>query len=300
MDNLELIKAIRAGADPAEIIPEIYSNCLPIIKGEARRYKRDREDMEQEGYFALLDAVEQYDLDGPATFETYARFFIRGRMSRYHATTAHAVRIPEYMQGQLRKYKRVASAFYARIGREPTAEELRRLLGVSEDDLRQILHAELMASPTSLDAPIESKNGDTLTLLSLVPADPEEELEEMATRSADLDALARRLWDAVDSLPGKGPAVMRGLYQERKTPGELAEQLGVSYSRIKQIEIGSIIKLKTAPTASFFRQYYDDYSPAQDHHVTCGEFSRTQTSETEFRALRNTQKRIYGPRFNFN
>ncbi len=56
------------------------------------------EDLEQEGYLALYDAVDRFDPMLLYAFITYAAYWIRQRMRRYIENCGRTVRIPVHEQ----------------------------------------------------------------------------------------------------------------------------------------------------------------------------------------------------------
>ena len=79
-DN-ELIKIAREGNfSGEEILAKRYSKLVRI---SARRYflmGGDQEDLNQEGMLGLLSAIRSYDLNGSASFKTYAERCIHNRL----------------------------------------------------------------------------------------------------------------------------------------------------------------------------------------------------------------------------
>ena len=76
--NEQLVTLIRAGEDPAGNMLKLWEQNKGFIAKMARKYSgyAEMDDLMQEGYLALNEAVEHY-ADKGAAFLTYAAFWIR-------------------------------------------------------------------------------------------------------------------------------------------------------------------------------------------------------------------------------
>lgn len=78
--NEELIRRIKAGED---LLLELYGDNIKIIQREANYYGKDAEDLVQQGFLVLVDAVKHFDPDRGAPFFPYFRKCLRYSFSRY-------------------------------------------------------------------------------------------------------------------------------------------------------------------------------------------------------------------------
>lgn len=78
--NEELVKRIKAGED---LYLELYTDNIRIIQREANYYGKESEDLVQQGFLVLLDAVEHYDPGHGIPFFAYFRKCLRNAFSRY-------------------------------------------------------------------------------------------------------------------------------------------------------------------------------------------------------------------------
>ncbi len=201
MDNEQLVARIRAGEDVAKNMLELYNQNRGFIVKVAKRYQgfAEMEDLLQEGYIGLSEAVSRYDADKNSSFIHYAAFWIRQSMSRYVDNCGSVVRIPVQARGEIREYNRVVREYRKYYGEWPSDCALCRLLGVTREKLQEIRKSVQIGQMRSLSE-VLGGDGEEFTLEDSIASD--QDLEGDAIREADTAAMKRDLWVAVDSLPG--------------------------------------------------------------------------------------------------
>ena len=216
MTNEQLVLRIQAGEDEAENMLQLWEQNQRFIWSIAVKFSgyAEMDDLKQEGYIALCNAVRHYDPDQGSTFIHYAAFWIKQGMQRYIENCCGAVRVPVGVQAEIRKYKKICSSFQKQYGREASDRELCGLLCVNGEKLDQLRKDAEMGQIRSLSEPIGGEDGD-LTLGDAVASDGD--LEETTMQELDAELMKRDLWIAVDELPGKLPSVIRCRFLEGKT-----------------------------------------------------------------------------------
>ena len=201
MDNEQLVARIRAGEDVAKNMLELYNQNRGFIVKVAKRYQgfAEMEDLLQEGYIGLSEAVRHYDADKNSSFIHYAAFWIRQSMSRYVDNCGSVVRIPVQARGEIREYNRVVREYRKYYGEWPSDCALCRFLGVTREKLQEIRKSVQIGQMRSLSE-VLGGDGEEFTLEDSIASD--QDLEGDAIREADTAAMKRDLWVAVDSLPG--------------------------------------------------------------------------------------------------
>lgn len=92
--------------NPKEVISILTIGNRALIERVGRRYRQEPEyeDLLQEGYLALYDAVENYEPTRMSPFTVYASVCIRNRMIRYLHTKGRLIPIPYYAHNKA-KYR---------------------------------------------------------------------------------------------------------------------------------------------------------------------------------------------------
>ena len=204
MTNEQLAARIRAGEDVAGNMDQLYDQVKDFIHSVAWKYKGlgELEDLEQEGFLALYDAIDHYEADQGVRFLSYAEYWIRQRMQRYLQMNSSCLRLPVNRQEAISRYKWFCSSFQLEHGREPSETEISRELWLSVDQVRRLQLDACKGHVCSLDAPVRGKEGEENTTLGdLAPSACD--LEGETVERMNHECLCSLLWECVDSLPGK-------------------------------------------------------------------------------------------------
>jgi RNA polymerase primary sigma factor len=285
MTNEQIVLRIRAGIDVAENMLTLYQQNRGMIEKLAGKYSSmaEKEDLMQEGYIGLCNAVNHWDPDGGANFLTYAIFWMKQKMRRYIEDCGNVVRIPVNEQQKQREYRKVVTAFEAQIGRKPTDRELCHYLGVDRETLARMQNRTGMCKIASLDS--YAGDEEDTPLSDMIPG--QEDVEGSVLDEIQQEELKAVIWSLVDSLPGQQPDVIRMRYQEGKTLKETGEQIGKSLNYARQLEQAGMRELRKPHIAWKLRPFlYDDVIRNEGMHgIGVGTFKRTWTSATERVAL---------------
>lgn len=289
MTNEQLTVRIQSGEDAAGNMLELWEQNRGLIAKVAVKYRGSAEtdDLMQEGYIGLCEAVRHYDPERGAPFSSYAYFWIEHTIQRYIENCCRPVRIPVHESAWIRKYNRASRDYARTFGGEPPESALCALLGVSREKLHTIRESARMAKIRSLSEPTTAEDGE-LTLEDTVSSG--EDLEGDVIQAYDREVMRRELWLAVDNLPGERPGIIRKRYQEGKSLERVGHELGVSRSRISDIERDALKKLRNPARCRKFRAYYEEYIAASPvRHVGVASFNRTWESAVEKEALRDLE-----------
>ncbi len=285
MNNEQLVARIKAGEDVAGNMLKLYNQNQGFLVIMARKYQglAELEDLMQEGYIGLSDAVEHFDVERGVSFLHYAVFWIRHRMRRYVDNCSGTIRLPVYVKEEIYGYKRAVKEYCKQFGEEPSDFTLCRLLEVSQEKLQEIKKNAQMGQVQSLSE--ELGGGETdLTLEDTIPS--AQDVEEDAISSADAAAMKRELWIAVDRLPGNLPKVIQRRYIDGWSLDKVSKVFGVTCNGVRQLQNKAMRALRQPGLSQKYRKYYEEYISAESyHHVGVESFMRTGLSEVELEVL---------------
>jgi RNA polymerase primary sigma factor len=241
--EIELAKAIERG--DLEAKERMINSNLRLVVSIAKKYQGHELpllDLIQEGILGLIRASEKFDWRRGYKFSTYATFWIRQAIQRGLANKARTIRIPVHIGQRERKIVRAERELSAKLGRDPTDEEIAEAAELTLDEVRELHDAA--RTVTSLDRPV-GEDDDGASLGDLMEGDtprPDQEVEI----SLEEEALRR----ALDTLPDQEREVVKlryGINGDEPTPlREAGRRLGLSAEGVRKIESKALAHLATA------------------------------------------------------
>jgi RNA polymerase nonessential primary-like sigma factor len=207
-------------------------------------------DLIEEGNLGLMHAIGKFEPERGFRFSTYASWWIRQNIERSIMHQARLVRLPVHIVRELNqvlKARRALESAAASAGandRPIRADELAAAVGRPVNEVTDLLKfAEL---PTSLDAPVDRHQADagSESVLDGVADDGSSDPMSL-TLSNEVEQLLNH---GLDELNEREREVLAGRYglrdREPETLEVLAERLGLTRERIRQIQQEALLKLK--------------------------------------------------------
>ena len=238
-EEVDLAKRIERG--DLEAKSRLVNSNLRLVISNARKYQGHELpllDLIQEGILGLIRASEKFDWRKGYKFSTYATFWIRQAIQRALDNRARTIRIPVHLGQRERKIARAHRELAAKLGREPTDEEVASAAELTVEELEEARAASRVV--TSLDRPVgEGEDTSFGALLASDERGPDEEVDIVLRE----DALRR----ALEQLPEREREVVKlryGMYGDDPTPlSETGRRLGISQDTVRRLERKALAEL---------------------------------------------------------
>jgi RNA polymerase primary sigma factor len=199
-------------------------------------------DLIEEGNLGLLKAVGRFSPDQGCKFSTYASWWIKQTIRRALINKVKSVRVPAYMIEVLTRWKRATSTLAQKLGRDPTPDEIGKVLKLSPSKIAIVRQA------LSASAPV-GRSGDGEDVFDLdLPGRVEQtglpgEYDREALLSALDLALTERERNIIELRYGLSSNENLG-ETEPCTLEKIGERIGLTRERVRQIENQALRKLQ--------------------------------------------------------
>jgi RNA polymerase sigma factor (sigma-70 family) len=241
-----LIAAAKAGDERAR--GRLIEEYMPLVAGLARHYRASpsvaRVELLQEGAVGLLEALQQYDPSRGTPFWAYAKPWVRRAMQRVIADIARPVALSDRSLRHLSRIRDAQLELAAELHREPTPQEIAERTHLPREHVEELLVVD--RPPRSTAEELGGREGPAFGRFEDMLIDPR--AEEDYERVLD-EAEAEGMLSLLSVLSDREREVLgarHGIDGPEQTRAEIASRLGVSASRVKQIERRALAKLRAA------------------------------------------------------
>lgn len=157
---------------------------------------------------------------------------IEGEVKR-HIRDSGQIRVSRSLRDVAYKAMQTKEQLTAKLGREPTVEEISGVLGCKREDV--VIALEAVSEPVSLYEPVFSESGDTVYVL-----------DQIGDNNDDINWLNEiALKDAISSLGSREKKILNLRFLQGKTQVEVAEEIGISQAQVSRLEKGALNKIKS-------------------------------------------------------
>ncbi|MBR1780857.1 MAG: RNA polymerase sporulation sigma factor SigG [Oscillospiraceae bacterium] len=230
----ELLRRVKQGDEQARqaMIEGNLRLVLSVIQRFASRGE-NMDDLFQIGCIGLMKAIDNFDVDQfDVKFSTYGVPMIAGEVRRFLRDSA-PVRVSRSMRDTAYKVLKAREAFTRDNLREPTADEIARMLGIEREDV--VFALDAIADPVSLYAPVYSEGGETVCVMDQVK-------DNKNTDEHWLERIALR--DAISHLTEREKRILQKRYFQGKTQMEVSAEIGISQAQVSRLEKHAIRRIR--------------------------------------------------------
>jgi len=201
-------------------------------------------DLIAEGNIGLMNAVDRFDPDKGAKLSTYAVWWIKQAIKRALANQSKTIRVPSQTLDKIIRIRRVSAQLSCNLGREATEEDLSEELGIASEKIARLKSVGLR--PTSLDAPASDEDEECRTLSETI-ADEHVPTPFETLREQDF---SDQLDSVLNTLNKRDATIIAHRFGLNGIPPkplqQVAELIGVTRERVRQLEFAALAKLRRA------------------------------------------------------
>lgn len=220
-------------------------NCRLVVRiaREFQSVNISVNDLIQEGYRGLDEAILKYNPEKRVPFAHFAAWWIKMRIMKYIWWFQTTVRLPETQRLAINKLIRISTKFISEQGRIPSMEELLDSSGLSEQKVKNYVNLFNYGNLKSTQN-IDDLEEDTADLIEQEPSP-----EEVADKHIVADTVAQCL----DTLSHKHQEFLRDYYgigRPAVPVNEMARRCGSTTENIRQKRARLVRYLKENCSAS--------------------------------------------------
>ena len=225
----------RAKAGDREAREELIAGNLRLVLSVLQKFVgrgENVDDLFQVGCIGLIKAIDNFNVDLDVRFSTYGVPMIVGEIRRYLRDNS-AVRVSRSIRDTAYRVLQAKEKYMAQHQREPTLDEIARMLELKREDVVMALDA--IADPVSLYEPVYSDGADAICVMDQVR-------DQKNTDEAWLEQIA--LKDAIDKLTDREKHILRLRFFQGKTQMEVSAEVGISQAQVSRLEKNAIHHIK--------------------------------------------------------
>jgi RNA polymerase sporulation-specific sigma factor len=226
---------VRTKAGDQQAREELIAGNLRLVLSVIQRFANrgeNADDLFQVGCIGLIKAIDHFDINLNVKFSTYGVPMICGEIRRYLRDNS-AMRVSRSMRDTAYKVLQAKEAYMAEHQKEPTVEEIAKMLDIRREEVVFALDAIL--DPVSLYEPVYSDSGDTICVMDQVK-------DNKNTDEQWLERIA--LKEAVSHLTQRERKILSMRFFQGKTQMEVSAEIGISQAQVSRLEKNALRQIR--------------------------------------------------------
>ena len=226
---------LKAKAGDTQAREELIAGNLRLVLSVIQRFANrgeNADDLFQVGCIGLIKAIDNFNTDLDVKFSTYAVPMIVGEIRRYLRDNS-TMRVSRAMRDTAYKVLQAKEAYMAQHQKEPSIDEIAKILEIKREDVVFALDAIL--EPVSLYEPVYSDSGDTICVMDQVK-DNKNNDEMWVERIA--------LKEAVGHLTERERKILSMRFFQGKTQMEVSAEIGISQAQVSRLEKNALRQIR--------------------------------------------------------
>jgi len=233
VEKQELLIKIKNGDNEAR--EKFIGGNLRLVLSVIQRFGgrgENADDLFQVGCIGLIKAIDNFDLTQGVQFSTYAVPMIIGEIRR-HLRDNNPIRVSRSIRDLAYKSLQIKEKITKETGKEPTAEQIAKELGVDKEEV--VFSLDAIQDPISLQEPVYNDGSESIYVMDQVK-DTKNTDEHWAENLT--------ITEAMKKLNEREKLIMNKRFYDGRTQMEVAEEIGISQAQVSRLEKSAIENIK--------------------------------------------------------
>lgn len=228
LDKKEILLRKYCETRDIELRNELVNEYLYIAEIIAKKFVNrgiEYDDLFQVASLALIKALERFDINRGFKFSSFATPTIIGEIKNYFRDKSRIIRLPRKEGEMIKKIESARTYLSNQLGRSPRPEEIGKYLGITTEEVLELMESSYITNTVSLDYYIDDDN--ETDLMAMVGSE-----EKNYSRVEDRDIIEK----IIDGLGDTERKVLYERFYNERSQREIAEEIGVSQMYISRME----------------------------------------------------------------
>lgn len=290
MTNEELVEKIQKGIDVQENMGKLYEQNYEYIKYLVYSYAKmlktsnvfEIEDLLQESYFSICNAIEKYDANKGIKFISFAASFIKLNAKRFIESKLSTVNVSVNKTNLAWRYELLKREYGVQ-----SDSFFAKKLNISNYRFSEIKKIAQASKTLSMDCQNKDDESESTlhNLCSSVENVEDEVIEKIKNEKVS------GIWNiAKDICNEKEFEVIKKHFKYNMSFQKIGSEMGKCAEIARKHKVNALQKMQLDERMIEIAEIYFDYTPKCAFHYGVGRFKNERTSSTEFIALKHIEK----------